>query len=518
MIKELVSVERKIVIGMITNTKFLKQALTILETEWMQSKEARTLTNWVSEYFHKFKKAPNQDIQEIYFEKLRKKKISKEQAQIIEQILESLSSQSEDEQINMDYLMELTQDYCKACKVSLYAEEMLDQLEDGNVLEAEQMMVNYNPVEIVESKAASPLSNIKQIRTAFESMGEPLLKYPGALGSLLNPYMIKEGFVIFLGQNKIGKSWILFDAAMRAANQGKKVVFFQAGDMSQAQLERRGAIYLSKKSDMRMYCGDLMVPILDCCHNQNNSCELPYREGGIDRETPFENVSAKKIRAKPYNKIKETFEDYYDHVPCYNCLRKGKQNRFLGTVWYKIRKEVEPLTWKDTYRIMKTKYKKLMQRIKIITYPSDSLTMSKIFAETDLLERTGFIPDVHIIDYMDIISVDRSFLSMKPNDQENQKYKMARRFSQEKKSLVLSASQSDAQGFEVKFLKKSNFSTDRRKLDHVTAMVGLNMTHEEKKKGLMRINDIAARETIGADYVHVMHRLQIGRPVLGSFY
>lgn len=515
---DLVDVERKIVIGMINSTEFLKQAITIVDTKWVQSKEAKILINWIEHYFKRYKKAPKSDIQEIYFEKLRTKKIQKKQAEVIEHILTSLSDQSDSDTVNLEYLMDLTQDYCKACKLQSYAEEVLDQLDEGNILEAEHLLSTFKPVEVAKSEAVHPLGTVKQIKKAFESVGKPLIRYPGALGNMLNPYMVEEGFVVFLGQNKGGKSFFLLDAAMRAAAQGKNVVMFQAGDMSQSQFERREAIYLAKKSDMRKYCGELLIPILDCCWNLNNNCEMDEREGGDDKEVPFEKLSAKKIRDIHPNVLREAFNEYYDHIPCYNCLRTGKLNRFKGAIWYKKRDAVEPLTWKDAYKLIQKKYNKLTRRIKLITYPNGTLTMQKIEAETDILEKNGFSCHVHLIDYLDLLEPDRDTFNMKPNDQENVKWKRARRFSQERKSLVLSGSQSDAQGFDVKFLTKKNFSTDRRKLDHVTAMVGLNMSIDEKIKGIMRVNDIAARESEGIEFVHVLHRLQIGRPILGSYY
>ena len=305
---------------------------------------------------------------------------------------------------------------------------------------------------------------------------------------------------------------------MRAAKQGKQVVFIQAGDMSQAQQERRQAIYLSKKSDLQQYCGPLLIPALDCIWNQNDECELDFRAGGKKGDDgPFYKKKPEQIHDLTLKELKEAFEEMPEHTPCYNCLR-FKKNRFQGALWYKQRKAVEPLSWKEVHRTLEKRHKTLINRIKLITYSSESLTMSKINAELDILEKSGFFPQIIIIDYMDLIAPDYDATGLKPRDQENKKWMRARRLSQDRKCLLLSASQSDTEGFDKKFLSKKNFSEDRRKLDHVTAMVGLNMTKEEKKKGIMRINDIVARDTEGANWCYVTHRLQIGRPIINSFF
>lgn len=893
-LKEIIDTERKIIIAMITNTKYLKQAVNLVDQKYIQSKEAKILISWIYEYFNKYKKAPKNNIQHIYMEKLKSKKIQDNQAPIIEEILDNLSKESTHNKINIPYLIDITETYCKACQLRYYAEQIEDEVNNGNILEAEHLLSNFKPIENIKSNAVTPLGSVKQIRDSFESFGKPLIRYPGALGQMINHYMVPESFVCVLAQNKgkkalknntpvltnkgwknicnikIGdtifgkngqkekvlkihpqgkqecyrfifndktwidsdeghswtlqtyyqryqkknrnksnpqyKTWIdltteqivrkygvgkltkpayrplfpknksvqftkkklpinpyilglllgdgcfrstrpsicnpdnqiiksiknkgykinkngalqydfkikpenvivkdhidknnkfvkgfvkcikipeekyrlkthlkklnlwnkksihkhipkkylfnsienrleilkglmdtdgylderghigftssskklanniaflirslggkvtitskipkfthkneirkrqraytlfikintkifklkrklkqqrlfkrtnnkilyeikktgkhnttcitttakdglfitkdfivthnsffLMDAAIRAAKQGKNVTIFQAGDMSQEQMERRQGIYLAKKSDLKQYCNELYIPILDCVHNQIGDCEFDFIEA--ENDPPFDGMDLKKVREDiTAFELKEAFEDYTDHIPCYNCLRNKKRGKFFGTIWYKKRQPVEPLIWKDVYQLLKKKHKSVYNRIKLITYSSGTLTMNKIKAEKDLLEKSGFFSEIDIVDYFDLLGADRDTLGMALRDQINIKWQRGRSFSQDKRSLLLTASQSDADGFNKRFLDKNNFNNDRRILDHITAMFGINMSIEEKKKGISRINDIAARDMEGASFVYVFHRLQIGRPILGSFY
>jgi len=305
------------------------------------------------------------------------------------------------------------------------------------------------------------------------------------------------------------------DAMFRAAKQGKKVTFIQCGDMSQAQMERRQGIYLTKKSDMKMYCGTIYIPVMDCIYNQNGDCNESYRENP-DAEFPFDGLDKNKIKELKINDLIEAFEENPDHVPCYNCKRL-KNGKFKGSIWYKKRNPVNPLTWKECHKVTQ-KYKNILSNIRMITYSSGALNTSKIESELDILSKSGFDSDVVILDYLDLLGNDKWTSNLSPRDQKNERNQSIRRLSQDRKCLLLSASQSDAQGFSKLFLDRSNFSEDRRILDHCTAMFGLNMTIYEKKKGIVRINDIVGRETEGGNYVNVLHRLQMGQPVLGSFY
>ena len=56
------------------------------------------------------------------------------------------------------------------------------------------------------------------------------------------------------------------------------------------------------------------------------------------------------------------------------------------------------------------------------------------------------------------------------------------------KPLVVTATQADANSYDRTSLKMSNFSEDKRKLAHVTAMYGLNQDPAGREKG---IKDIA---------------------------
>jgi hypothetical protein len=84
--------------------------------------------------------------------------------------------------------------------------------------------------------------------------------------------------------------------------------------------------------------------------------------------------------------------------------------------------------------------------------------------------------------------------------------------------LVITATQAAASSYDHATQRLSDFSEDKRKYAHCTAMYGLNQTDQEKKIGLMRLNELVVRE---GDYdrsttISVLQRLQMGRVFLGS--
>ena len=108
------NIERRIIIGLISSTVFLKRITTTSPpcnpTKLLKAKSAAMLSSWVMEHFEKYGKAPGEDIEAIYFEKLREGYIDKDLAEDIEDDIRDLSHDSE-EQGEDPFLMDLAFKY-----------------------------------------------------------------------------------------------------------------------------------------------------------------------------------------------------------------------------------------------------------------------------------------------------------------------------------------------------------------------------------------------------------------------
>lgn len=517
--------ERKIIIGLITNKEYLKKIQPVLKLNLLSAPAAK-ISKWCVDYYNKYEVAPNREIEAIYMQKL--KTLQKEDAEFIQTLLDGLSNEYEEtfqKDFNTQYLIDETVSYMKAQQLIELSDQVLDEVEDDNLQEAENLFTHYKPIEISKSKVVPILDTVQQCKDAFSSFSDPLISYgkTTALGQMIDRSMGRGCLVGFLGQSKVGKSFFLMELAIKAATAGHNVVFFQAGDMTHAQMERRMAIYYAKKSDLPEYCNRLYIPRVDCLYNLTGDCRFSELQENKQQEPPLSGYTKKDFRNGKSPIITsevlfETFQDYPDHDTCINCAKQGKY--FTGAVWYTKKNPCTPLTWKSTYQLFKKeKYRRILDKIHLITYPNESLTMQQIRIDLDLLkEEKGVIPAEVLIDYADILAPDPDTMRMPVRDQENKKWQRARKLSQELDCLVVMPTQSDATGFDVYELGKNNFSEDRRKFDHCTSFYGLNQTPDEKRMGVFRINDIANREGAGGRSVRVLQRLEIGRPHLGSFF
>jgi hypothetical protein len=383
----------------------------------------------------------------------------------------------------------------------------------GDLTEAERIAVSYSPPMCHDVNTVDPFSKESKDawRQAFAAPNVPLIKLPKEFGKFCNSQLVREGFVAFMGEEKIGKTYIMMELAMRGKQNGCNVAFFQAGDMTEKQLIRRLGIYLAKRSDQKRYCKEMWVPVVDCRYSQMDTCDRKEREcdSGIADMLPKSDSDEITL-----NILMNAYKEYPDYKPCHNCTR-GK-----GAVWIEPRHEVEPLTWKEAYKKARSWRRRHQKRFKLCTYPNETLTVSEMKSKLDMWERQeNFITDIVVVDYADLLAVDPDCKRLDFRHQQNKVWQRLRRLSEEKHILVITATQTSARGYGKKLLTKKDFSEDKRKFAHVTAMYGLNQTDAEKKIGILRLNEIVLREGefSVSNQVTLLQRLQQGRPYLGSF-
>lgn len=105
--------ERKIIIGLITSTEYLKRIRPVWESLLIESSTARILAGWCITHFDKYHKAPNKELETIFFQKADN--LDKETAEEIEEdILPDLSDEYLIDNIDLDFLIPETLSYLKS--------------------------------------------------------------------------------------------------------------------------------------------------------------------------------------------------------------------------------------------------------------------------------------------------------------------------------------------------------------------------------------------------------------------
>lgn len=522
-------IERKIIIALITSTAYLKKIRPVWDSMLIESSTARILANWCIAHFDKYSKAPNKEIETVFFQKV-KEGLDKEIAEEIEEdILPDLSEESTDDDFDLDFIVSESLSYFKARQLTQLSDQITNVLEKGQgshddrVKQAEELRANFKPIntEVDDSLDLRSEKAMRAMRRAFTKANEPIIKFPKQLGQFWNSQFVPGAFISFLAPEKRGKTFLLLEIAYQAVKQGRKAVFFQAGDMNESEQLKRFGIFLNKRSNLEKYCAAHFAPVRDCIYNQLDTCNKPERECDFG---VFSDMSPGVVGELSFSELKEAYSDSdnEDYKPCFNCLDYDKYK--LGAVWLKKIPKVTPITHVEAVEAAKNFFKKYKGVFKLATYANGTLSFNKIDMVLDNWQaQENFIADVILIDYMDIMD---SGLKGDFRHQENQKWKDARKLSQTKRGetlpLVISPTQADAKAYETHTLKLGNFSEDKRKYAHVTAMYGLNQDPKGREKaiGLLRINEIIIRE---GEYnnnneVTVLQNLRQGRPFTGSFF
>lgn len=157
-------------------------------------------------------------------------------------------------------------------------------------------------------------------------------------------------------------------------------------------------------------------------------------------------------------------------------------------------------------------------RFRLLTYPAGTLSVADMSAMIDRWADEGWMPEIIAIDYADILALPKGFREKR--DAITEMWGQLRALSTRTRTLVVTATQSDTEGYTAWLLNQGNFSDSKGKVAHVTAMIGLNMTEAERKLGVCRYNYPALREREflqgKPSYVAVAGCTRVGRPSLIS--
>lgn len=265
--------------------------------------------------------------------------------------------------------------------------------------------------------------------------------------------IIREDFIAFLAPPKRGKSWWLMYSAIRASLCGLRVLFVNL-EMSQNQLVRRFWQSLQGAS----------------------------KKGQRSIMTEFVQDGDKFIL--------ESFEETTRKVDATShAIEKLQRQIRMNTRGGDLRLE---------------------------TFPTKSVSVGDIRTRLDNLETyDDFIPDVICIDYADIMAHGGQ------GDERhriNDTWERLRGLAQERHAAIFTASQAGRKTVTGrKDAAADDIAEDIRKLGHVTKLITINQTPDEKKRGVSRLGAQIQREGGGReDTAVVLSCLDIGRPYMDS--
>lgn len=440
------SLERLFCIGLITSKPFLLGAVGLLETEsnLIDVPYVRQIAKWSLTHYRQYKEPAGRSIEAVYHAWVANENPPDHDAEAVGDFLGSLSDQyDEGERLNHAHLLDQLSRYLTLKKVTALKETLESHLMYGETEKAVAAIDTFTTVSLKDGEGYHPLNDRSVTRRTYAEAPEPLLHFPGAAEEFFGPVITRDTLIGIQGPEKRGKTWWCLEFVYRALRERRKVAMFEVGDLSEVQLNKR----------MDMRASGIPLWASQC----RAGVRIPSR---IELEDDGEGGREPKVAFTT-----QTFSEPINfHSAC-----KGKK-RFLRR--HKLRGD----------------------ELMFSVHANSSINVAGI--DTILRrwrDELQYVPDIILIDYADILAPENPKLEFR--HQVNETWKALRRLSQDWHACVIVPTQANASSYQQKTQSMRNFSEDKRKLAHVTAMLGLNQTEKEYAMQVMRLNWLVLRES-----------------------
>lgn len=389
------------------------------------------LLEWCFRHWREYHQPPKGTIFS-YFTEWAEAAPDRATVELMEQFLETLKEQVPEE-INEEFVIDTAARHFKQVALERLSETIQNHLERNQISEAEMQVSSFKRMDLAAHDWKDPFDPELAQRALHHEQEEDLVALPGALGEFFSQRLRRTDFLAFAGPDKRGKSFWLMEMVYRALRSRRKVLYYVLGDMSDLEVEERFVARI---------------------------CRRPIR--------------ARHIRWPK------------------RIMPQGKERTVQG----EDRHFSERITWKEVCEEM-TRFMESIgaknSRLKLRCEGGYLLAASDIEYHIREFTREGWIPDVIVIDYADLLRPEPETSRQEVRHQVNQTWLTLRRIALELHCLVITATQTDAMAYSAHLIGMGNFSEDKRKNAHVTGMVGINQTDAEKQQGLYRLNWIVSR-------------------------
>lgn len=229
--------ERRFIINLITDDRFCKEIIPLINPKFFSSNYAKLVASWCITYYSQFQCSPKKDIQDIYYSK--KSSIEDEETvDLLKKFLSSISKEYSESNINnIDYEIKNAVKFLKLRSLELLKNSIIDSIDDKEPIKGEAALANFKRVEKPLGQCVSLLHDSQKVIDAFMDEDEVMFQFPGALGQVAGK-MCRGDFVSFLAPMKRGKTWYLWYVAETALYHHHKVIFFTL-EMTENQIIKR---------------------------------------------------------------------------------------------------------------------------------------------------------------------------------------------------------------------------------------------------------------------------------------
>ncbi|MHA1658272.1 MAG: hypothetical protein ACTSUT_04010 [Promethearchaeota archaeon] len=493
--------EKRIVTGLITSSDFIKQILPVFQLDYFVNSYLKIIAEWCVVFYEEHERNPYFHIQDIY--ESQAPFLKETESELIGDLLKLLSDQYDSESVNVGYLTTSAIDYFRKRELEITVNNVSALKEKGEYDAAEDEIAKFSKISLdLDSGSLINIGNIEQVSAIYKQRDEEdknFYSLAGDLGRYLGNF--KRGDVIgYYAPAKRGKSWTLVDHFKHGILQKKKTLFWSI-EMTKTEILPR---IMKSFIPMVDEGGEYQFPVFDCIKNQTGECG--DRLSGVI--------------------IKDGDDIFPDptHIPCTKCKEYGHglhdfdMTIYMDTIYrqaddiFTVQEFLSGSKRAPGTSEMFNKYGRLSVHSKY------SLTYDKMMRDIEILNtKDGFIPDIFIIDYIDILDIGSKFDDYRSVDEA---WKLLARMAGEFNVLVVTATQANKEGHKAEVLDATHQAGFYGKNQHVNEMIGINQTSAEKEMGIIKygITEARSQHFIPGKTCTVLTDLKAGQTYLDSYY
>lgn len=447
--------EEDIVYGLISSNKFCASVADKIEPEMIVNDYFREIAKWAKFYWKKRQVPIRYSLSKV----MRRKCAELEDdvlAENIERAVRRLDRMYDEEQgrnekhFNVDYAIECAIKYLAKRKRTLFLNNLQECAEMEDFDEFDKLVNNFVPVRSDQDNGEDIFGTENDI-VDYENEDDVLVHLPGAAGDVIGD-VYRGDLVYFLGSVKSGKSHMLYHVGNQCARAGLKVLHLDLEQgMKQVRIKYRATTMglLGNKEEK-----EITMPVF------------------VEDENGNVSIEEKTKTVLPYSRERVQ-----------RCAEKFK-------------------------RICKG------GGIRVLNRPSGSYTVDEFDNDIKRLKiEEGYVPDVIIVDYADIMASRNRDYRQGINDI----WVKLRGLAQEHNVAVFTASQTNREGYK-EGAKVGNVAEDFRKNAHCTCVVSINFYGNERDSGIIELK--CEERRLGKDnrVAYCTICPQLGRYVVSSTF
>lgn len=457
------STDKAVLAAMVKDDRVLGRVATVWRSPGLFGNDAlNTIGSLLVKFYRKRLKAPGPSVLEtLLIEWGERHPTLTTKIEAVELAVTGLDLSAE---VVSDHMIETAHNVFSRVAEERFSEEHRAALDRGDLELAIKLRKEKEELEMTPQQGVS-LEDEEVWRAAFNNDSlEPLIRWKGGLKKFFGDHLQRDTFFAYLAPEKRGKSTHLINFAWVAVENRCRVAYFEAGDMTQAQVIRRIATRANRR---------------------------PYRPGKIRFPTGIKATGYEANECSVVGWREESFVGFLDEM---EGLRK--------------------------YQEMKAKVaKRTDERFRLFCYPTGTLTVDMVRQKLIDELAEGRPVDVCIIDYADIL-LPVTPPRMEYRDKIAETWKQLRGLSMEQHVLLLTATQGNRDSYDRETIRMTNISDDKRKLSYPNGVIGINVIGKEKVEGRCRYNWVCGRDVPLAWWqcCHCVGSLDIASPTMYSVF